>query len=454
MAALVCDLCGGKLTMGSGAIAVCDKCGMEHSKERMQEKVQEIKGTVKIDNSHHIGNWMNMGKAAASSGNQAEAYEYFTKVVEIDPTNWRAIYEKGKAAAWQSTLANLRLTEFYHSIKKALPLIGESGLDESEIISIHNEFAVALFNVNNALTDLVQENLSKKDDLYFDIHWDEMYNTRQRTETNIIQIEDAMTLIEGYNDDLSKNNIIEMKKRICDDLRHVCGFYFFWLDYLQTSVSYFGYNAKEKIPFIEKYDRLLTNIQEADPNYGTSEYMLIDPFDVPKNTTQGLSRREEIKRNESKRSLEREKQQKIIKKNKYSEEHPDEMQKLKEKELVAANIEKDVKANEQKLEALENKKYDFEKIISDYENSIMQNRAIIDKQSKKFFGKKNALETISLCEIEIRNLEIKLSEKRADVNDLYTQINEQTDIVQRLKRNLADSESEIHAFYDSKGFEH
>ena len=41
MAALVCDICGGKLVMGSGGIAVCDSCGMEHSPDRMKEKVQE-----------------------------------------------------------------------------------------------------------------------------------------------------------------------------------------------------------------------------------------------------------------------------------------------------------------------------------------------------------------------------------------------------------------------------
>lgn len=31
MAALVCDLCGGKLVMASGGIATCDSCGMDHT---------------------------------------------------------------------------------------------------------------------------------------------------------------------------------------------------------------------------------------------------------------------------------------------------------------------------------------------------------------------------------------------------------------------------------------
>ena len=43
MAVLACDICGGKLVMRTGGIAVCDSCGMEHSKDRMQEKVFYIK---------------------------------------------------------------------------------------------------------------------------------------------------------------------------------------------------------------------------------------------------------------------------------------------------------------------------------------------------------------------------------------------------------------------------
>ena len=63
MAALVCDVCGGKLVMGTGGIAVCDSCGMEHSKDRMQEKVQEIKGTVAVSNlTHYKDIWEAAGK--------------------------------------------------------------------------------------------------------------------------------------------------------------------------------------------------------------------------------------------------------------------------------------------------------------------------------------------------------------------------------------------------------
>ena len=211
MAALVCDICGGKLVMGSGGIAVCDSCGMEHSPDRMKEKVQEIKGTVQVDNSHMIDSWMKMGKSASEAGNHKEAYDYFTKVVELDPQNWRAIFEKGKAGAWQSTLANLRTAEIYQGITMALEIVNSLDMPCDEVIGIKNEFAVALFNINNAITDLMEQNLFELDDKYFDSHWDQMWNTRQRHITNVSQLEDALTLIVDLEDDLSKSNVIEFK---------------------------------------------------------------------------------------------------------------------------------------------------------------------------------------------------------------------------------------------------
>ena len=118
MAALVCDLCGGKLVMGAGGIAVCDSCGMEYSTERMREKVQMIKGSVQIDNSNMVDTWMRLAMSAAQAGNQKEAYDYYAKVIEVEPQNWRAIFGKGKAAAGKSTLANSRTSELYQAVKK------------------------------------------------------------------------------------------------------------------------------------------------------------------------------------------------------------------------------------------------------------------------------------------------------------------------------------------------
>ena len=50
MSALMCDICGGDIVMNpTGEFAVCESCGMKHSKERVQAKIQEIKGTVTVE---------------------------------------------------------------------------------------------------------------------------------------------------------------------------------------------------------------------------------------------------------------------------------------------------------------------------------------------------------------------------------------------------------------------
>jgi len=85
MAVLVCDVCGGKLVMGAGGVAVCDSCGMEHSKDRMQEKVQEIKGTVQVSNIASLESLMKRGRLALEDSDWKQADEYFNKVLDIDP---------------------------------------------------------------------------------------------------------------------------------------------------------------------------------------------------------------------------------------------------------------------------------------------------------------------------------------------------------------------------------
>lgn len=279
MAALVCDICGGKLVMGAGGIAVCDSCGMEYSPNRMKEKIQEVKGTVRVDNSHMIDNWMKMGNAAAQAGNNKEAYDYFIKVIEIDPENWRAIYEKGKAGAWQSTLGNLRTAEIYQGITMAMEIISQSDMDAEEVAGLKNEFAVALFNINNAITDLMEQNLNNFDDKYLDSHWDQMWEMRQRYITNAEQLEEALSLINDLDDDLSKQNVIEFKKRMCSDLQNACESIQYWTSYSQDRLGYFGFTVSEKQKYIDKFWSLVDDIRVVEPDYATTIYTQPDPFD-------------------------------------------------------------------------------------------------------------------------------------------------------------------------------
>lgn len=156
MAALVCDLCGGKLIMGAGGIAVCDSCGMEHSADRVKEKVQEIKGTVRVDNTHMIENYLEMANNAYNADNNVEAESYCNKIIEIDPTNYKAWFLKGKAAGWQSTLQNSRVSESVSAFAKAL-----TNAPEEEKEELTEQAKEQIINLSKAMISLRGQRFAK-----------------------------------------------------------------------------------------------------------------------------------------------------------------------------------------------------------------------------------------------------------------------------------------------------
>ena len=422
MSALVCDICGGKLVIGSGGIAICDSCGMEHSPDRMKEKVQEIKGTVQVDNSHMIDSWMKMGKSASEAGNHKEAYDYFTKVVELDPQNWRAIFEKGKAGAWQSTLANLRTAEIYQGITMALEIVNSLDMPSDEVIGIKNEFAVALFNINNAITDLMEQNLFELDDKYFDSHWDQMWNTRQRHITNVSQLEDAITLIADLEDDLSKSNVIEFKKRMCNDLRDACASIQYWTDYSQTALNYLGFAPKDKKEYLDKYWNLIDEIRTVEPEFATDKWCYPDPFGP------GLHNSDKIynywRKVEAERKVQRKKAEAKKRYDEYWKEHADEKKQLDERiSLIDDNI-KQLKSSlsqyESRINAIEKEKKS--RVPSEDELKIANDGLVELQNQKKALGifqgkqKKALQEQIDKLTTDINNIQNTVKLQRDELH--------------------------------------
>lgn len=97
MAALQCDICGGKLMAKAGGLFECEYCGMQYDKTRIQEMVQEIKGTVKVEGTVEVKGTVKVeGSATKESllkrafleletGNWAEANSRLNQVLDIDP---------------------------------------------------------------------------------------------------------------------------------------------------------------------------------------------------------------------------------------------------------------------------------------------------------------------------------------------------------------------------------
>lgn len=97
MAALQCEICGGKLIGKPGGIFECDSCGVEYSTEWAKAKVQEIRGTVQIEGSVQVdgvvrieggantNSLLKRGKIALEDENWNEAKALFQEILKIEP---------------------------------------------------------------------------------------------------------------------------------------------------------------------------------------------------------------------------------------------------------------------------------------------------------------------------------------------------------------------------------
>lgn len=266
MAALVCDICGGKLIVGAGGITVCDSCGMEYSVERMREKIQEIKGVVQIDNSNMIENWMKMADRAMQACNYSEAYGYYTKIAETDPQNWKAVYGKGKAGVNLSSEDNLRVQELFQGIKEAVAIIKNGEINEQEKITVYNDMAVAL----NEWVDRYGKGLYKNYDAIA-LNAPKRAWLRESLKICVTEMECAVSLLSEFSDKESQENCYRCKKELFHWIRSYCNDIVYETKD-QTSPTGIrlrldGASAKEKKPYIDEAWRISRELKEREPDY-------------------------------------------------------------------------------------------------------------------------------------------------------------------------------------------
>ena len=99
---LQCEICGGKLIGMPGGVFECDSCGMEYSTAWAKEKIQEIRGTVKVEGTVEVtgkvqidgpvtvenqvdkDTLLRRGMMALEDHEWERAKTYFNQVLDID----------------------------------------------------------------------------------------------------------------------------------------------------------------------------------------------------------------------------------------------------------------------------------------------------------------------------------------------------------------------------------
>lgn len=160
MKQLTCEMCGSTELMKQDGVFVCQTCGtkysVEEAKKMMVEGTVEVAGTVKVDDSAKIENYYTIAENAYDASNKKEAESYCNKIIEVDPNNYKAWLLKGRAAGWQSTLANIRVEESVNCFNKAINNAPEDKVEEVKKVASDEISKLSL-----ALIALCCENYSK-----------------------------------------------------------------------------------------------------------------------------------------------------------------------------------------------------------------------------------------------------------------------------------------------------
>jgi len=163
MAAISCDICGGTLSMdASGDFAVCDSCGMKHTKDRVKAMAQEVTGTVAVSNIASIESLMKRGNLALEDSDWKTADEYFDKVLDIDAEYAPAYI--GKLCAElvinkEANLINRSVLTMFLNYQKALRFAQGNYLSKIQAYDLFNQ---DLLSKNKQRLEIIQKKVARK----------------------------------------------------------------------------------------------------------------------------------------------------------------------------------------------------------------------------------------------------------------------------------------------------
>lgn len=166
-----CDICGGLLAMDtSGEFAVCEYCGMRYPKERLQAKIQEIKGTVKVEGPVSVQGVETKAELFANAetyiklGDYKRADETYMKAVKQypdDSRSWWGVFKSGMEGCDYKNPNWGKLIECDEYAVKAMKLDDYSGKYDEMWERLYNKYGTVIHIRKNA--DSLYEEIEESD---------------------------------------------------------------------------------------------------------------------------------------------------------------------------------------------------------------------------------------------------------------------------------------------------
>ena len=264
MKAIKCELCGSNQLKKVDGEYICQYCGTKYTLEEARKLMVEIEGTVKIDTSTQKNNYEKLAQRAYEDKLYEQAYEYYSKLLEIDCDNYMYIYKRGICAAWKSSLADFKIDEAVKACKSALKVIKEENIKVNDKERLCNNMAAEINNVVSAFYLLSKQHYEK--------FWT-LENSAVEYWNQVIKCieceEYAIDLLKDYYKNNKKTystiikNIIVFCVEICITRRYKAG------------VSQYGTNIYNNVScsqntrkyLLDKYDKYVTILRKIEPKY-------------------------------------------------------------------------------------------------------------------------------------------------------------------------------------------
>lgn len=278
MKKLTCEMCGSTDLLKDGGVFVCQSCGckytVEEAKKMMVEGTVQVEGTVKIDNSDKVETYRKMATNAYDSGNTSEAYQYFLKVLEIEPTDYLSVFYKGMCQGWETTLARPRVSEAVAAYYHAEPHI-PNGIAQT----VKAAFIKELIRLMSAWFEKAQENFYSIEDWYQSNT--SIYYTYKGVAEQVVKF------IDGFKDVLIDSEfsglLKEVGKLYCSACEAMCDFIYIYTDYSQQNVIFSSLTSAQKQPYLRDYDNMIFEVRKHYPDFKKvdSRHLIIDRMSPP-----------------------------------------------------------------------------------------------------------------------------------------------------------------------------
>jgi hypothetical protein len=291
-----------------------------------------------------VADWMKWGESALKAENYQEAYEYFSKVLEIEPMNLIALVNKGKAAGLQTTYKNSRVDEFVDSLKKLYEFTHNTNLSDDQkktLIIFHNESILSFFETLlpkiKAIQDHKDQALEFSSDPPIILNFWNLYIEGANLMTS------ALKLLKQDNEPTLEYSL-EYKKAMAKYFYWLCQFTRVKEPRAKDGIAYTTIEDDFRKQFVSDYDNLIDDIRRFEPDFHKGIY--IDRLAGPSSSEEALERYKVLE------ELEAERQQQ-----KYWENHPEEYkaylleeEKKKQQELAEQKGKEEELANQKRIE--------------------------------------------------------------------------------------------------------